>query len=78
MERGDVDAGFVYITDAKTAQPGTIKIVTSVPVSTPINYPIAIISSSRHRENAQKFLDFVTVAEGQKILKEGGFVPQSG
>ena len=72
-----MDEGFVYITDAKTAQPGTIKIVTIVPVSTPINYPIAIISSSPHKENAQKFLDFVTWADGPKILKEDGFVPQS-
>ena len=77
VERGDADAGFVYVTDAKTAQPGTIKIVTSVSVSTPINYPIAIISSSPHKENAQKSLDFVTGAEGPKILKEDGFVPQS-
>ncbi len=34
VERGDVNAGFVYISDAKTTQPGTIKIVTSVPFST--------------------------------------------
>ena len=77
VERGDVDAGFVYITDAKTAQPGTIKIVTSVPVSTPINYPIAIVSSSTHKEKAQKFIDFVIGKDGQDILSTYGFVPQS-
>lgn len=37
---------------AKTAQPGTIKRVTSMPVSTLINYPIAIIFSSIHKEKA--------------------------
>ncbi len=77
VERGDVDAGFVYITDAKTAQPGTIKIVTSVPVSTPINYPIAVVSSSTHKEKAQKFIDFVTGKDGQDILNTYGFVLQS-
>ncbi len=77
VERGDVDAGFVYITDAKTAQPGTIKIVTSVPVSTPINYPIAVVSSSTHKEKAQKFIDFVIGKDGQDILSTYGFVPQS-
>ncbi|MGA9189936.1 MAG: molybdate ABC transporter substrate-binding protein [Methanosarcina sp.] len=77
VERGEVDAGFVYITDAKTAKPGTIKIVTNVSVSTPVTYPIAVVSSSEHKEKAQKFLDFVTGKEGQKILKEYGFVAQS-
>ncbi len=77
VERGDVDAGFVYITDAKTAQPGTIKIITSVPVSTPINYPIAVVYSSTHKEKAQKFIDFVIGKDGQDILSTHDFVPQS-
>ena len=73
MKEGEVDAGFVYMTDAKTAQPGTIKIVANVPVSIPVNYPIAVVSSSEHKEEAQKFLDFVTGEEGQTILKKYGF-----
>jgi molybdate transport system substrate-binding protein len=77
VERGEVDAGFVYTTDAKIAAPGTIKIVTNVSVSTPVTYPIAVISSSKHKENAQKFLDFVIGKEGQKILKKYGFAVQS-
>ncbi len=77
VERGEVDAGFVYATDAKSAQPGTIKIVTNVSVSTPVTYPIAVVSSSKHQETAKKFLDFVTGKEGQDILKEDGFVTQS-
>jgi molybdate transport system substrate-binding protein len=77
VETGNVDAGFVYATDAKTAQPGTIKIVTSVPESLPINYPIAVVSASNHQTTAQKFVDFVTGTEGQNFLKEDGFVTQS-
>jgi molybdate transport system substrate-binding protein len=73
VERGEVDAGFVYATDAKTANPKTIKIVTNVSVSTPVTYPIAVVSSSKHKEKAQKFLDFVAGKEGQKILKEYDF-----
>ena len=77
VERGEVDAGFVYTTDAKTAEPGTIKIVTNVSVSIPVTYPIAMVSSSEHKEKAQKFVDFVTGKEGQAILNEYGFVVQS-
>lgn len=73
VERGEMDAGFVYIADAKTAQPGTIKIVTNVHVSTPVTYPIAVVSSSKNKEEAQKFLDFITGEKGQAILKKYGF-----
>jgi molybdate transport system substrate-binding protein len=77
VERGEVDTGFVYMTDAKTADPGKIKIVASVPVSTPVSYPIAVVSSSRQKEEAQEFLDFVTGEEGQTILEEYGFTLDS-
>jgi molybdate transport system substrate-binding protein len=74
VERGDVDAGFVYITDAKTARPKTIKIVTNVPVNIPIDYPIAVVSSSTHKEKAQKFIDFMTEKDGREILQKYSFV----
>jgi molybdate transport system substrate-binding protein len=77
VERGEADAGFVYATDVKTAEPGTIKAVANVSVSTPVTYPIATVSSSEHKETAQKFIDFVTGEEGQAILKEYGFVVKS-
>ncbi len=77
VERGEVDAGFVYMTDAKNAEPGTIKIVASVPVNTPVNYPIAVVSSSEHKEEAQEFVEFVTGEEGQETLKKYGFTALS-
>lgn len=77
VERGEVDAGFVYMTDAKTADPGTIKIVANVTVSTPISYPIAVVSASENKEEAQSFLNYVTGEEGQEILEEYGFTSGS-
>jgi len=77
VERGEVDAGFVYMTDAKTAEPGKIKVVATVPVTTPVSYPIAVVSASDNKEEAQEFLDFVTGEEGQKILEGYGFTPES-
>lgn len=77
VERGEVDAGFVYMTDAKTADPGKIEIVTNVTVSTPISYPIAVVSASENKEEAQEFLDYVTGEEGQEILEEYGFTSGS-
>ncbi|HET8687970.1 MAG TPA: molybdate ABC transporter substrate-binding protein, partial [Methanosarcina sp.] len=77
VERGEVDAGFVYMTDAKAADPGTIKIIATVPVSTPVSYPIAAVSSSAHKEEAKEFVDFVTGEKGQEILGKYGFDPES-
>jgi len=73
VERGEVDAGFVYTTDAKAVEPGTLKVIANVSVNTPVTYPIAVVSSSKNKEEAQKFVDLVTGEEGQEILEEYGF-----
>ncbi|WP_292463731.1 molybdate ABC transporter substrate-binding protein [Methanolobus sp.] len=79
VERGEVDAGFVFGTDASPAKSGTIEVVTSVPVSTPITYPIAVVSSTSHREESQLFIDFVTGERGKSILEQYGFsIPNNG
>lgn len=73
VERGEVDAGFVYSTDASTAEPGTIDIKATIPTVTPISYPIAVLSASEHKNEAQTFVDFVTSDEGRTILESYGF-----
>ena len=55
----------------------SIKIVASVPVSTPVTYPIAVVSSSDDKEEAREFVDFVTGEEGQDILEKYGFTDLS-
>jgi len=73
VERGEVDAGFVYSTDAATAEEGSIEIRTTIPTVTPISYPIAVVSSSAYQEEAQIFVDFVSSDEGRMILESYGF-----
>lgn len=78
VERGEVDAGFVFSTDASSAQEGRVEVVTPVPVSTPVTYPIAVVASTRHLKESQKFVDFVTGETGRTILEQYGFnIPQS-
>ncbi|WMW26218.1 molybdate ABC transporter substrate-binding protein [Methanolobus sediminis] len=72
-EIGEVDAGFVYSTDAATADEGTIEVKATVPTVTPISYPIAVVASSEHQTEAQTFVDFVTSDEGRTILQSYGF-----
>ncbi|WP_094227905.1 molybdate ABC transporter substrate-binding protein [Methanolobus psychrotolerans] len=79
VERGEADAGFVFITDVSSAKPDTIEMITVVPVSTPIAYPIAVVSSTMHSEESQLFIDFVTGEKGKSILEQYGFsIPQNG
>ncbi|KXS36355.1 MAG: molybdate transport system substrate-binding protein [Methanohalophilus sp. T328-1] len=73
VERGEVDAGFVYMTDAQTSESNNIRIVGEVPVDADISYPVAILADSEDKEASQEFIDFVTGAEGKRILEEYGF-----
>lgn len=73
VETGEVDAGFVYMTDAESGKKEMYGIAFTVPVNEPISYPIAVIKDSKNKEGAQEFVDFVTGARGQEILAEYGF-----
>ncbi|AKB39584.1 molybdate ABC transporter substrate-binding protein [Methanosarcina mazei] len=73
VETGEVDAGFVFITDAESGQKDLYEIAFTVPVNESITYPIAVINESANKEGAQEFVDFVTGIRGQEILAEYGF-----
>ncbi|KGK98564.1 molybdate ABC transporter substrate-binding protein [Methanococcoides methylutens] len=70
VERGEVDAGFVFMTDVKTAKPDTIEVINSVPMSETIYYPIAVVTSTQHQKESQMFVDFVTGEKGSSILDQ--------
>jgi molybdate transport system substrate-binding protein len=77
LETGDVDAGFVYMTDAKIAKENSIEIITTVPTVTEIIYPVCIIDSSENKEEAQVFLDYLTSETGKQILTDYGFTAEN-
>lgn len=70
VARAEVDAGFVYRTDALIDQ-GKTRIAFTVPTATPVSYPIAQIAASRNAALGRDFIAFVRGEAGQKIL--GGF-----
>jgi molybdate transport system substrate-binding protein len=72
LSRGEVDAGFVYATDAKQGG-DKVKVVLEVPVETPVSYPIAVLTGSADKKNATAFVSFVTSPKGQEILAKYGF-----
>lgn len=72
VSRGEVDAGFVYSTDATVARE-KLKIIAEINTKTPITYPIAVVSASKRPSLAANFVDFVLSQDGQSILANYGF-----
>jgi molybdate transport system substrate-binding protein len=72
VARGEVDAAFVYATDA-ALMPGKVKVALTVPTDTPILYPIAPIASAPGTAAAQKFVAFVLSPPAQAVLAKFGF-----
>jgi molybdate transport system substrate-binding protein len=74
VERGEVDAGIVYRSDA-LAGGDRIRIVAVADPSThqPIEYPGAVIAESASPAEARRFLDFLRSADEQDALVRLGF-----
>lgn len=72
VARGEADAGFVYATDVM-AQKDKVKAVLTVPTTTPVRYPIAVIATAPQPQLARRFADYAASAAGQTILAKYGF-----
>jgi molybdate transport system substrate-binding protein len=74
--RGEVDAGFVYTTDAAT-RVGKVTETFRPADDTyrPIVYPAAVTAASRQPVLARSFIDFLMSREGQAVLARLGFQP---
>ncbi len=74
---GEVDAGIVYETDAKTAQRDTSLRVIEIPLqfNPAAEYPIASLGEAVNPQVALDFIAFVQGDDGQAILREYGFAP---
>jgi molybdate transport system substrate-binding protein len=73
VERGEVDAGIVYGSDALLSE--KVRIVARLPAEShdPIIYVGAVVKSSRRASEAKAFLDFLTGPKGKEIFTGYGF-----
>jgi molybdate transport system substrate-binding protein len=74
VARGEVDAGFVYLTDAAIMK-DKVRVAFTVPTATPIRYPVAVIAASANRAMGLKFLDFLGSPEARAVLARYAFRP---
>ena len=70
--RAEVDAGFVYMTDALTL-PGKVKVAFALPLASPILYPIAVVKGNGNESLARAFIAFIDQEPAQTILRKFGF-----
>ena len=73
VETGDVDAGIVYITDAKSSDKVTIAAIADEKLHSPIHYPIAVIKSSKSLAGSRQFIEFLQSKSAQTVFKKHGF-----
>ena len=70
--RGEVDAAFVYVTDA--VLPGSrVKVAFEVPTASPVVYPISVVKGSASERIAAAFVQFVRGDAGRRILRKFSF-----
>ena len=72
VARGEVDAGFVYATDA-AVMADKVRVAFIVAMDTPVRYPIAIVEGTGNPSAAQDFVAFVASPAGQAMLARHGF-----
>ncbi|MEF3696180.1 molybdate ABC transporter substrate-binding protein [Desulfolutivibrio sp.] len=72
LSRGEVDAGFVYATDAIKGG-DKVKVVEEIPLEKPVSYPVAVLAASKNKPEAAAFIAFVTSPDGAAVLAKYGF-----
>ena len=72
VARSEVDAGFVYATDA-ALMPGKVKVALTVPTPQPVRYPAAVLAGAPNAQEARLFIEFLGSPKAQAVLSGHGF-----
>jgi molybdate transport system substrate-binding protein len=73
VETGDVDAGIVYITDAKTSDKVVVAAIAEAQLHSPIRYPLAILKSSKSPDAVKQYFEFLKSSTAKAVFKKYGF-----
>ncbi|MDD4834402.1 MAG: molybdate ABC transporter substrate-binding protein [Lutispora sp.] len=73
VETGEVDAGIVYSSDAALLKKGTIVGAFPADSHKPVVYPAALINEGKQKEEAKKFLDFLSSDKAAETFSKYGF-----
>lgn len=73
VETGNVDAGFVYSTDAARSVKSRILFIPEENSYTTILYPMGITSTTKYKEETKELYDFLMSKRIQQIFEKHGF-----
>jgi molybdate transport system substrate-binding protein len=73
VERGEVDAGIVFRTDAQASR--RVRVAADAPPAThaPITYPLVLVAGRPHAEEARAYAAFLLGPRGREVLARRGF-----
>ncbi len=79
VERGEVDAGFVYKSDWISAAGKNVTLVEQAPESShrPIRYFAAVVATSKNQDKAKKMVTYLAGPKAAVIWRKYGFQPLS-
>lgn len=72
VARGEVDAGFVYATDARQMA-RKVDVALVAQGHTPVLYPVAVATTGKNAARGKAFVDFLFSEEGTAVLARYGF-----
>jgi molybdate transport system substrate-binding protein len=73
VESGNVDAGIVYLTDIRGSDRVRIVEIVDRQLHAPINYPIAILKSTKSLDAARKYVKFLQTNTAKAVFEKYGF-----
>jgi molybdate transport system substrate-binding protein len=73
VETGDVDAGIVYITDAKGSDKVTIVATADEKFHAPIVYPVAVLKASKSLDESKRYVEFLKSSSAKAVFEKYGF-----
>jgi molybdate transport system substrate-binding protein len=75
VESGNVEAGFVYRTDALISKKVRIAVAVPLAEGPRIAYPVAVLRGAKSPEAARALVEFLAGPEAQKVFLKFGFLP---
>jgi molybdate transport system substrate-binding protein len=72
VARGEVEAGFVYRTDA-AIMADKVKVALTAGGHTPVTYPVAVVSESKQKALAKEYAEYLRSPAAQDVLARFGF-----
>jgi molybdate transport system substrate-binding protein len=73
VESGNVDAGLVYITDAKSSNQVKVAATASPGAHTPIVYPVGVLRDTKQVNAAKDFVQFLSSNPAKAVFTKYGF-----